>query len=84
MSDMLTGDHLELDALLAELFLAFRDGDVELIYQRLDIFWARLVMHIRAEHLHLFPAINRIADSEKIEVKIDQSIEMVNEKISKL
>lgn len=54
---MLASDHEELDELLAELFSSFEAGRVEQIYQRLDMFWARLAMHIRAEHLHLFPAI---------------------------
>jgi hypothetical protein len=27
------------------------------IYATLDLFWARLAVHIRAEHLHLFEAI---------------------------
>jgi iron-sulfur cluster repair protein YtfE (RIC family) len=57
MKDFLTSDHLELDSLLQKLFAAFDDGDVSDVFKKLDFFWARLAMHIRAEHLHLFPAI---------------------------
>lgn len=57
MNNLLAHDHSELDELLAELFAALDSGDVERSYQKLDFFWARLAMHIRAEHLHLFPAI---------------------------
>lgn len=57
VSQLLSVDHSELDEMLGELFEALDAGDVEQIYKRLDIFWARLAMHIRAEHLHLFPAI---------------------------
>jgi len=64
MKDFLTGDHSELDALLGELFAALDAGDARRIYQKLDLFWARLAMHIRAEHLHLFPAILGAFDSE--------------------
>lgn len=53
----LAADHSELDELLDKLSDSFESGDARQIYQRLDIFWARLAMHIRAEHLHLFPAL---------------------------
>lgn len=58
MNYPLADDHSEMDALLEEFFDALCCADVELIYQTLDFFWARLAMHIRAEHLHLFPASN--------------------------
>ncbi len=54
---MLGSDHRELDGLLSEVFSAISDGDIERTFQKLDLFWARLAMHIRAEHLHLFPAL---------------------------
>ncbi|CAN5420928.1 hypothetical protein BH10ACI1_BH10ACI1_35620 [soil metagenome] len=53
----LADDHSELDALLEEVFVALDEENIETIYSTLDFFWARLAMHIRAEHLHLFPAI---------------------------
>lgn len=54
---LLADDHSELGGLLAEVFAVFETGNLERIYKSLDKFWARLAMHIRAEHLHLFPAI---------------------------
>jgi hemerythrin-like domain-containing protein len=61
MKDLLISDHLELDSLVAELFSALDKGDTADVYRKLDFFWARLAMHIRAEHLHLFPAILKTA-----------------------
>lgn len=34
------------------------------LYQKLDLFWARLAVHIRAEHLHMFPALLRANNPE--------------------
>ena len=57
MGELLAHDHGELDKLLRELLVAFQTGEAPDIHQRLDRFWARLAVHIRAEHLVLFPAI---------------------------
>lgn len=65
MNNLLASDHSELDELLNKLFSAFETGDIEQIYKRLDIFRARLAMHIRAEHLHLFPAIIGAFEAQK-------------------
>jgi NADH dehydrogenase/NADH:ubiquinone oxidoreductase subunit G len=56
MSELLAQDHAQLDRLFSELCVAFKMGEVRSIHQRLDQFWARLAVHIRAEHLGLFPA----------------------------
>ena len=61
MKDLLISDHLELDTILGQLFSALDKGAAGEVYQNLDFFWARLAMHIRAEHLHLFPAILKAA-----------------------
>ena len=61
MQELLTDDHLELDGLLDCLFLALGNGNAAEVSQHLDMFWARLAMHIRAENLHLFPSILRTA-----------------------
>jgi len=53
---LLTIDHAELDALLDDVIGRLEDG-VENAFPLLDLFWARLAMHIRAEHLRLFPAV---------------------------
>lgn len=62
---LLDDDHSELDSLLAEFFAALDAGNLESIYRTLDFFWARLAVHIRAEHLHLFPAILEAAQKPK-------------------
>ena len=54
---LLERDHEELDGVLGELLLALDHGDKDESFARLDLLWARLAIHIRAEHLCLFPAI---------------------------
>lgn len=55
--DLLSADHAELDGLLKDVFNAIDSRDGAAVFEKLDLFWARLAMHIRAEHLHLFPAV---------------------------
>jgi hypothetical protein len=57
MPDLLERDHEELDGILGELFLALDHSEKDESFARLDLLWARLAIHIRAEHLCLFPAI---------------------------
>lgn len=57
MPDLLERDHEEMDGVLGALLLALDHGDQDESFARLDQLWARLAMHIRAEHLCLFPAI---------------------------
>ena len=57
IENLLEADHREIDELLRKLLAAFDADDLEGVAFHLDLFWARLAMHIRAEHLHLFPAI---------------------------
>src|SRR6185369_10665853 len=59
-------DHAELGNLLNQLEAALKANDVEQTHSTLDLFWARLAMHIRAEHLHLFPAISRAASDNAL------------------
>ena len=56
VESLLEDDHDSLDQLLTQLE-AELDIPSERAFELLDLFWARLAMHIRAEHLHLFPAI---------------------------
>ena len=63
---LLAGDHAELDELLDSVFVSLGEGSTTRAYDRLDLFWARLAMHIRAEHLHLFPAVLKICESEAV------------------
>jgi hypothetical protein len=57
MTDLLAGDHHEVDAILRDLWREFDRGGARRVFERLDYLWARLAVHIRAEHLHLFPAL---------------------------
>lgn len=56
-SQLLADDHCALGEVLKQLQKMMDSGDVAASHDRLDLFWARLAVHIRAEHLHLFPAI---------------------------
>jgi|SRR5215212_9171371 len=53
----LADDHVALDGLMKQLQNALDRGDVEASFTKLDLFWAKLAVHIRAEHLHLFPCL---------------------------
>ena len=83
MKDLLAADHLELDSVLDELLAAFEKTDAAEVYQKLDFFWARLAMHIRAEHLHLFPAIQKAAQSDQPN-DLKASPEFIRESIRRL
>lgn len=68
MNALLAHDHADLDVLLDELFATLDADDVERSHAQLDLFWARLAVHIRAEHLHLFPALLRtLSERQKSE-----------------
>ncbi len=54
---LLVHDHSKLHEILEQVFGALERGDHRQTFLTLDQFWARLAMHIRAEHLHLFPAL---------------------------
>ena len=56
-SQRLTDDHVALGELLRQLQTSLDHGDVDGSYGKLDLFWAKLAVHIRAEHLHLFPSV---------------------------
>jgi hypothetical protein len=60
----LSDDHRAVNNVLKQLLTALEHKDVETSYSKLDLLWARLAVHIRAEHLHLFPTlINRLTGS---------------------
>jgi iron-sulfur cluster repair protein YtfE (RIC family) len=68
MNEVLSRDHAEIDVLLEDALNKLRSEDFAEAFRALDLFWARLAMHIRAEHLHLFPAVMRISGSEAAEI----------------
>lgn len=61
--ELLTQDHNALDHLLQTLTKYFDVSDAATTCARLDLFWARLAMHIRAENLHVFPSILNALDA---------------------
>jgi hypothetical protein len=65
MADLLVKDHAELDLLLRDLLAEFDRGGAGDVLTKLDLAWARLAVHIRAEHLHLFPALLKAADEKR-------------------
>lgn len=54
---VLADDHAEVGELINELLDALDRRDTDRSFDRLDMLWARLAVHIRAEHLCLFPTI---------------------------
>ena len=63
---ILSDDHRDVDLLLLGAIEELRDGTHRDAFDALDLFWARLAMHIRAEHLHLFPAVLNADDRSEI------------------
>lgn len=63
----LSDDHAAVYEVLAQVLTALNKKDVRASYAALDLLWARLAVHIRAEHLHLFPALlGRVAEAPAI------------------
>lgn len=57
MTEVLVDDHAEVGSLLGEALDAFDRHEAGAALACLDYVWARLAVHIRAEHLRLFPAL---------------------------
>jgi iron-sulfur cluster repair protein YtfE (RIC family) len=57
VESLLGDDHESLAELLSELDSELKKANLARAFELLDLFWARLAVHIRAENLHLFPAI---------------------------
>lgn len=55
----LSDDHQTVGEVLEQALSALNNEDVPASHSSLDLLWARLAVHIRAEHLHLFPAVIR-------------------------
>lgn len=62
--DILSDDHADVDVLLDDAINGLRGGAFTEAVDAVDLFWARLAVHIRAEHLHLFPAVLKISAME--------------------
>jgi hypothetical protein len=57
LESLLEDDHESLGQLLTELDGELAKHNFPHAFELLDLFWARLAIHIRAENLHLFPAL---------------------------
>jgi len=57
ISQRLSDDHHAVDEVLKQLRTALDTRDLQTSNSKLDLLWARLAVHIRAEHLNLFPAV---------------------------
>lgn len=65
--ERLLDDHNAVSEVLKQLLTALDNKDVQASHSRLDLLWARLAVHIRAEHLHLFPAvIDRLSEAQPV------------------
>ena len=60
VESVLGDDHSSLGELLTELDTELTRPNFARAFELLDLFWARLAVHIRAENLHLFPALNNV------------------------
>ena len=64
---ILSDDHEAVGEILAQLLTSLNNKDVPTVLARVDLLWARLAVHIRAEHLHLFPAVTaRLTEAEPV------------------
>lgn len=73
ITSLLADDHTYLDELLEAAFASIEAKDKVHVFECVDMFWARLAMHIRAEHLHLFPVIENAAKLSNNIVAVDDA-----------
>jgi len=83
VKEFLERDHQSLSVLLDKLDASFALSDPAPAYELLDLFWARLATHIRAENLCLFPAILN-ADTELFHERRLPSLDQVRVAIARL
>jgi len=83
LNQELDHDHAEIDGLLHAALAALADGAPDRAFAPLDTFWARLAVHIRAENLHLFPALLRATKQSPQRVEASSS-DTVAERIQQL
>jgi len=75
----LSDDHQAVGEVLTQLLTALSNEDVQVSYSKLDLLWARLAVHIRAEHLHLFPAVvSRLIESGNGALSVSKAQSMVD------
>ena len=59
-------DHHELDLIYREAVDALSSGNAAAALGSVDLFWARLAVHIRAENVRLFPAVPRNEQNDAV------------------
>jgi DNA repair exonuclease SbcCD ATPase subunit len=83
LKNLLEEDHASLGDLIAQLCAALDERDVEQSFARLDLVWARLAVHIRAEHLCLFPilldAARQLSTREDSAPQFDEAQSAINQ-----
>ena len=84
IESLLENDHESLGQLLSKLNSSLSTLDVVRSFELLDLFWARLAVHIRAEHLHLFPALAAASTTLNIGKNGLPTAEEIRELISQL
>jgi len=60
LESLLEQDHESLDQLLTELDAAVTKPGNPQVFELLDLFWARLAVHVRAENVRLFPSLANV------------------------
>ena len=81
---ILEDDHQSLNNLFVELDAELAKTHVARSFELLDLFWARLAMHIRAENLHLFPALAQTSAEELTGKDNMPTVEGVQEVLGRL
>ena len=80
MNQRLAHDHAELGNLLGEVNAALDAKVIARSHASLDRFWARLAVHIRAEHLRLFPAVlDALSGSRENIPSADEALNAIEE-----
>jgi hemerythrin-like domain-containing protein len=83
-SQRLADDHQELENLARELETVLEANDAQAVYSTLDLFWARLAVHIRTEHLLLFPLVLNALEKSEPEVEDLPPIEEAQRTVARL
>jgi hypothetical protein len=65
-AESLETDHRELDLIYREAVDALSSGDAADALAKVDLFWARLAVHIRAEHVRVFPTVPRTPHNDDV------------------
>lgn len=82
---VLVDDHAQVGDLIHELLSALATGDKARSFKHLDLLWARLALHIRAEHLCLFPSLlGALGKSSNVSPIDAPSFEQVQEVVERL